>query len=85
MIFSQSEMEEHIKKEHVVIQDQTNSDVNKVINDVIDIVIDSSDSETDDHTETDEDEININYEYSVEKVKCEEMYKGKKTFICIMC
>ena len=77
MIFSQSEMEEHIKKEHMVIQDQRNSEANKIINDVIYIVIDSSDSETDDHTETNEDEININYEYSVEKVKCEEIYKGK--------
>ena len=76
--FSKSEIEGHIKKEHLVIKDPINMEVKEVINDVINNVIDSSDSETDDPTETDEDEININYDYSVEKVKCEETYKGKK-------
>ena len=76
--FSENDMEEHIKKEHMVIKESINSEVKEVINDVIDKVIDSSDSETDDQTEVDEDEININYDFSVEKVKCEETYKGKK-------
>ena len=85
MNFNKIELEEHIKNKHMGIQDPINIEVKEVINDVINKVIDSSDSESDDQTETEEDEININYDYSVEKVKREETYKGKKTFICSKC
>ena len=77
-----SEIEEHCKNEHNLDKGPRDSEVNGVIEDVLNKVIDLSDNESDledeDQTETEDEEINIYFEHSVEEVKCEESYKGKK-------
>ena len=49
-----------------------------VIEDVLNKVIDLSDSESEEPSDIDEDEINIDFEYSVERVSSKETFKGKK-------
>ena len=87
--FSPSEIKEHLNNIHNINKSLRDSEVSDVIEDVLDKVIDLSDSESDleedDEIETDDEEINIFYEHSVEKVSSQESYKGKKTFICAMC
>ena len=75
--FKPSDMEDHFKIAHPI-----DNQVKDVIEDVLDKVIDLTDSEneqeSDVESDVDENKINIDFEYSVEKVKCAETYKGKK-------
>ena len=81
--FIPSEMEEHFKNVHKVDNGQGDIEVKDLIEDVLNNVIDLSDSDSDlegeGQTESEDDENNIFYEYSVEEVSLTETYKGKKT------
>ena len=74
------EMKEHIKKKHTIKSD---SHVSSVIENIIDNVIDLSETENDSSEEDggsdeEDEEINIEYDYSYEEESSAEAYKGKK-------
>ena len=80
------ELRNHNESEHAGLEgdQKPNRSVEIMIDDMIEKVIDLSETESldsdneDDSDEEDEDEINIDYQYSVEKVKGDEVFKGKK-------
>ena len=76
--FIPSGLDAHIKSEHNICKNNVDGEVESVIEDVLNKVIDLSDSESEEPSEVDEDDINIDFDYSVEKVSCKETYKGKK-------
>ena len=70
-------------------QDQvTSNGVQIMIDDLIEKVVDLSETESlasdneEDDEEDEEEDIHIDYVHNVEKVSCEESFKGKKTYVC---
>ena len=86
LFVTSQDLKTHIKNVHnknIEGEDQTNSKVQSLIEDMLEEVIDisqteSSASENEVDSGSDEEDINIDYQYSVEKVSCDETFKGKK-------
>ena len=84
-IVNQNELENHFKSEHIsYIETRSKPKVKDdevcfVLEEVLDKVIELSDNDEEDEIESvEEDEINIEYDYSIEKSKGDESFKGKK-------
>ena len=67
---------------------QTSKNVQIMIDDMIEKVIDISETESSDNddevdSDSDDEEINVDYQHSVEKVSCQESFKGEKNlYLC---
>ena len=83
-IVNQNELENHIRREHISYIETRlkpkvkDEEVCFVLEEVLDKVIELSDNNEEDKIESvKEDAINIDYDYSIEKSKGDESFKGK--------
>ena len=84
IIVTSEEMKEHIKNKHTIKSDSQVSSVNEnIIDNVIDLSETEHDSSEEDGGSDKEDtDINIENDFSYEEGSSAEAYKGKQNFIC---